>query len=439
MLQTVENANGHVDELQAAGYRTPELQAQNGVLTNGKAELRRLSLLPFLPGQDGQQEYRDTRPVLAAFCYEDPDSAVGRFVTQSVSALAGRGIAVHLFSRRDFDLVAASVSTHILGDGAGDDPITSVQEFAGCACNAFLKLFQRTALPVTLMGFEWSAVPALSLLRGIKNLDVLLSLHSLERQRSDMTAEANGQIEKLELSGLWQAKTILIHDPASAEIARNLIPECAERIVPVPPVFPLEPFANQLDPGAVKARYQIGPIDPMILFVGDLDERYGPDLLVKALPAILKNHPQARLAIVGEGTLYWPLRVYTRYLLLEHAVRLVGHVEGQALHELIQAADVVAVPSREATPWWPIQAAWAAGRPVVATHQAAPGLLDHERDGVLVFPSENSCVWGIERVLFDAELRQTLANKGSEKLDERFGWSGVAAQVEELMTAPALQ
>ena len=67
---------------------------------------------------------------------------------------------------------------------------------------------------------------------------------------------------------------------------------------------------------------------------------------------------------------------------------------------------MVVVPSRESTPWWPIQAGWAAARPVVATHQAAPGLLEHEQDSVLVYPSENSLVWGIERVLFDADLRR---------------------------------
>src|SRR5262249_20255850 len=153
-------------------------------------------------------------------------------------------------------------------------------------------------------------------------------------------------------------------------------PECADRIVQVYQRFPVQNFESKLDPGAVKARYQVGPVDPTILYVGDLDERYGADLLLKAMPAVLKNHRQARLIMVGDGSLYWPLRVYTRYLLLEHAVRLAGHVEGQALYDLVRAADVIAVPSREPTPWWPILAGWAARRPLVATHNTAPGLLE---------------------------------------------------------------
>jgi glycosyltransferase involved in cell wall biosynthesis len=198
----------------------------------------------------------------------------------------------------------------------------------------------------------------------------------------------------------------------------------------------MERFESQLDPGAIKARYQVGPVDPVLLFVGDLDERYGPDLLLRAMPALLRHHRQARLVIVGDGHLQWPLRVYARYLLLEHAVRLVGDVQGLAMEELIQASDVIVVPSRESTPWWPIQAGWAARKPVVLTHEAARGLTEHEKDSVLVYPSENSIVWGVERVLYDADLRQAIGTAGRHKLEERFGWTALAGQLEEVL-APA--
>jgi glycosyltransferase involved in cell wall biosynthesis len=94
---------------------------------------------------------------------------------------------------------------------------------------------------------------------------------------------------------------------------------------------------------------------------------------------------------------------------------------------------MLVVPSREPTPWWPIQAAWAARRPVVATHNAAKPLLEHEKDSVLVYPSENSVVWGVERVLYDAELRQAIGKAGRQKLEERFGWPTLVEQVEEVL------
>src|SRR5207249_1261981 len=157
---------------------------------------------------------------------------------------------------------------------------------------------------------EWTCIPALSILQSARNLSVCWSVHSLERQRSDMTGEISKRIEDIERDGLRAAQAILVHGTATADLAKELLPECGERLVAAPPLFPAHDFQTGIDPGSVKARYQIGPLDPMILFVGDLDERYGPDLLVKALPAILKNRPNARLVVVGDGKIYWPLRVY---------------------------------------------------------------------------------------------------------------------------------
>lgn len=390
------------------------------------------------PPADKHEAPGDGRHALAVFCHDAPDSFLGEHVSGLVAALARRGTPVHLFARHEFAFNSAGVTVHAVGDCEEADLTEQAREFTHRVANAFLHAFPNGA-PVTLMGFEWPTIPALSLLHGIKEAPALLSLHSLERQRSDMTSDLSREIESLERAGLREARTVLLHDDAAAEGARDLVPEAGDRLVLARQPFPVQQFESKLDAGEVKARFQVGPVDPMIVCVGDLSDAYGQDLLVKAMPGILKNHKQARLVVVGEGDLYWPLRVYARYLLLEHAVRLPGSVEGQALAELMAAADVVCVPSRRQTPWWPVLAGWAAGRPVVATHDAAPGLMDREQTGVLCYPSENSLVWGVERVLFDAELRDGMAEKGRERLEERFGWNIAAGQVQELMgaTAPA--
>jgi glycosyltransferase involved in cell wall biosynthesis len=391
-----------------------------------------LAVVPPLPEINGAGYQQ---PVLAIFCHEEAGSVVGEFVVRMAQSLADKNLDVHLFAHKGFK--TERVTHHVIDDSREEELLDQVQDFARQAGNEFLRLFPVSSIPITLLGCEWSSVPVLTLLQGIRNLNVFWSVHSLERQRSDMTSDLSNSIEEIELAGLRAAKAIIVHDPATVPVCKSLQPECAHRIINDGQVFPVAHFQTDVDPGQIKARYQVGPIDPTILFVGDLSERYGPDLLVKAMPAILKNHPQARLIIVGEGALYWPLRVYTRYLLLEHAVRLVGNVEGQALKELIQAADIIAQPSRSATPWWPILASWAAHRPVVATHETAPNLLKNEHDSVLCYPSENSCVWGIERYLYDLELGRKLAANGHEKLQERFGWKYVTAQVANLLGAVA--
>jgi glycosyltransferase involved in cell wall biosynthesis len=379
--------------------------------------------------------HQEAPPVLAVFCYEDGNTDVARFLARVLDPLARRPIDVHLFLRKAFDLEAPGISIDVLGDGGEGTLLERVQKFTERACNAFLKRFPGGSQAVTLFGCEWSAAPALSLLHGIKNHRTILSLHSLERQRSDVQSDIARGIEQIEVAALREARTILVHNPATAEVATHWVPESADRTVCVREVFPVHNFSTVSDPGQIKARYQVGPVDPTIVYLGDLSHRYGPDLLVKAMPAVLRKHPQARLVIVGAGDLYWTLRVYTRYLLLDHAIRFPGNIEGQPLQELVQAADIVAVPSRESTPWWPIQAAWAAGRPVVATAEAASGLIEHEQDSVVVFPEPASCAWGIDRVLSDSEVRSNIMRSGRSKLEQRLGWGGIADQLAGLMAS----
>jgi glycosyltransferase involved in cell wall biosynthesis len=372
-------------------------------------------------------------PALAVFCYEDPDSLVGQYVSWAAGLVAARGIPVHLFGRRPFAEGAPGVHNHAVGDCGGDDLLGSVREFTRRTCDAFGRAFPLGAAGVTLLAHDWSAVPAALTLKALHGLEVLVEYHSLEWQRTDVSSETARQIAEIELSGLREARTILVHQASTRDCALSVLPECAGRLEDVRMPFPVHLFRNDLDPGAVKARFQVGPVDPTILYVGDLGAGYGADLLVKAMPAILKNHTQARLVIVGQGSEYWPMRVYSRYLLLDHAIRFAGDVQGTPLFELIQAADIVAVPSREPTPWWPILAAWAARRPVVASHEAAVSLLEHDHDSVLVYPNEGSLVWGIERLLFDLDFGRAIARRGHEKLLQRFGENVVAEQIAGLM------
>ena len=90
-------------------------------------------------------EHEDDRPVeqavFAAFCYEDPDSFIGQYVSQTAADLAENGSTVYLFARRHFPVDEPGVRTHAVGECAGESILGSVQEFTRRAANAFLRQF----------------------------------------------------------------------------------------------------------------------------------------------------------------------------------------------------------------------------------------------------------------------------------------------------------
>jgi len=46
-------------------------------------------------------------------------------------------------------------------------------------------------------------------------------------------------------------------------------------------------FDGWIDPGAVRQLYGMGPMDPMVLFVGRIVYQKGPDLLVEAIIEVM--------------------------------------------------------------------------------------------------------------------------------------------------------
>jgi glycosyltransferase involved in cell wall biosynthesis len=373
--------------------------------------------------------------ILAVFCFDEPNGSIASYLANYAGVLATHDIAVHVFTRKPISISATGVRVHPVGPETSGDLMLGAKDFAVRAGEAFDSIFPGERSDVVLLGHEWTSIPVLTEISSRRRLPSILSLHSLESQRSDMRSELSRAIQQIEAGGLRAAHTTLVHDGTTGTHARKLVPECESKLVFGRLPFISRPVNPDLDAGEVKGRFNVGPIDPTILFIGELDDRHGPDALIKSVPTILKNHKQARFVFVGDGALQWPLRVHARYLLLEHAVRIVGHLSGDPLYDLIQSCDIVCVPSRAKTDDWPVLAAWAAKRPVLATHPTAGNLLKHQVNCLLCYPVENSLVWGIEQLLFNEDLRKKIAEAGHQQLEDLHGWNSVAKQIEALMKA----
>jgi teichuronic acid biosynthesis glycosyltransferase TuaC len=106
---------------------------------------------------------------------------------------------------------------------------------------------------------------------------------------------------------------------------------------------------------------------PVVLTVGNLHEHKGQQLVLGAFALLRRQHPAARLYIVGEGPDRSLLQQQAQTLGLADAVTLVGTVPNTELARWYSAADVlVLASSREG---WPnvLLEAMACGTPVVAS------------------------------------------------------------------------
>jgi len=280
---------------------------------------------------------------------------------------------------------------------------------------------------------EWHAGYAGIELRKKYRGRLVYSSHSTEKMRikGKMDKESE-KIYRLERLVSQISDRIIAWNPIAYEkICKDfLIPK--EKITLIYDGFNYKEFKDISDAGAIKMRYNIGPIDPLILFVGELNEKNGPDILIKAIPGLLERYPNLRFVFVGDGDLMWPLRIYAHYYYIEYAVRFLGHREGRELHELFQASDIVIIPSRKMSTPYQILAAWSSKKPVVASYEGSFGLINDQRDGIRIDADPNSIRYGIEKIVSDWKYGHLIAKNGFKRVKDEFSWSVVASKVEKV-------
>lgn len=167
-----------------------------------------------------------------------------------------------------------------------------------------------------------------------------------------------------------------------------------------------------------------------ILFVGRLDRRKGLEVLLRAMPSVLRSVPVARLTVVGSGPGDSSARALVRSLALEDRVTFVGRVSREALPGHYSAADVYCSPALGGESFGIVLLeAMASGVPVVASD--IPGYdetVERDIDGVLVPPGDpRGLSEGLVRVLRGGSLALRLREAGRRKA-ARHAWPTIGAR-----------
>jgi teichuronic acid biosynthesis glycosyltransferase TuaC len=157
---------------------------------------------------------------------------------------------------------------------------------------------------------------------------------------------------------------------------------------------------------------------PLLLSVGHLIERKGHHIAIEALPALLRQHPQARLCIVGEGPERDRLQALAQQLGVAAQVRLAGAVANEELARWYSAADALLLASSREGWANVLLESMACGTPVVATRiWGTPEVVASPEVGVLVERDASSLAQGIGELLAQRRDRQAV-----RRYAEGFAW-----------------
>jgi glycosyltransferase involved in cell wall biosynthesis len=196
----------------------------------------------------------------------------------------------------------------------------------------------------------------------------------------------------------------------------------------------MAPFHPEVDGEAIRARH-VDDGGPLLLFVGQVRPRKGPQILIEALPAILDRPPDARVVLVGpDHDFVADLQCSAEALGVANAVDFVGAVSDEELPAYYAAADLFVFPTTTAIECLGLTFVQAmfAGVPVVATLIAgAPEVIRDGVDGRLVEAGNaEALARGILDVLgLSDDERRALARRARTRAEDLFRMQDVLGEL----------
>lgn len=214
------------------------------------------------------------------------------------------------------------------------------------------------------------------------------------------------------------------------------------RIEVVTPGADVQRFTPGSDRATERARRELGiPFRAKVIgFVGRLQRLKGPHVLLRAVGALARRHPELLLSVVicggpsGSGVnSLEQLQELAKELGIAHMVRFLPPRPAEELVAVYQAADIIAVPSSNESFGLVAVEAQACGTPVVATKVGGLAIaVDEGKSGLLV-EGHDPEDWAdaLEELTLDDDKRIAMGEY-APSYAANFSWENSAVQLKQL-------
>jgi phosphatidylinositol alpha-1,6-mannosyltransferase len=225
------------------------------------------------------------------------------------------------------------------------------------------------------------------------------------------------------------------------KISRALDSRDQGKLIRIAPGIDTNHFAP--DQSAKILRAELGLSDKnVIVCVGRLVHRKGQDVLIHALPEILKTIPNAHLLFIGEGPYKQSLEKDVARLVLKERVSFVGRVQYADLPRYMCVGDIFAMPSRSRLAGLEVEGlgivyleASACGLAVIGgVSGGAPDALIQGETGFAVDgTSTHAVAQGVTALLSDKKIAERLGARGRQWIIEEWEWDSWSKRFNHLL------
>ncbi|MHB8157909.1 MAG: glycosyltransferase family 4 protein, partial [Desulfocucumaceae bacterium] len=176
------------------------------------------------------------------------------------------------------------------------------------------------------------------------------------------------------------------------------------------------------------------PKERIVLYVGRLVREKGVQVLIDAIPHILKYRPGTKFIIAGRGPHEGALRSQAAAIGVSNRIYFTGYVNDDLRNSLYSWADVAVVPSLYEPFGIVALEAMAARAPVVISDTGGLGeIVRHNIDGLKSYVGNSQSladmiIW----VLSDRNMAENMKQQGYNTVRREYNWLEIARQTREI-------
>lgn len=358
-------------------------------------------------------------------------------VTELACALQRKGHEVHVFTRMGkanhahYECVHG-VHYHRCPFDVNPSFIEETQNMCRSFCDVFFATEDHVGPFDVVHAHDWLAAPAMYWIKKGRPHHTVFTMHSTEYGRcgNNFFGGNSERIRHIEWEACYEADSVIAVSHSLKNEVQWIYSTPEDKVNVVYNGIDYHQFDGWVEPAGVKRMYDIGPLDPMVLFVGRMVYQKGVDLLVSAVPYVLNYYPNAKFVFAGDGEMRGQVEEQAVHMGVKHACRFLGHVSGWKLKDLFKATDCVCVPSRNEPFGIVILEAWSAGKPVVASDKGGPSeIVWHDVNGLKISDNPESIAWGIGTLFEDFEDARWMGRNGRIAAESVFSWDIIADEV----------
>lgn len=221
-------------------------------------------------------------------------------------------------------------------------------------------------------------------------------------------------------------------------VSESLLHKVRRVFASVPADAPIIPNGATMPAPATK-RVNLPEMPPRyIVSIGQLIDRKGHDVLIRALGLLLRNGGlSVDAVIVGDGPMRTTLDELARREGVSAHVSFTGDQPNEVVYSILERSQFCVLASRAEGFPLVIVEAMAAGRPVIASNIDGIPTIVRDGDTGLLVPADNPAALAdaISDLWSDDDRRQRMATQARDLASRQFTWRGIAGRYLELFEA----